>query len=173
MDTFLVHIDKYWRGRFWFDQGSQNSKFISPANWNWLNQKSWRKMDLESVRRYLEKGGGEDEDKNASTINGLPLRFFERFIMQDLRVDLIEPGRLICTFKVPQRLLVLTLLLKTHFSISLSLSLSLFIAFTFSSYWVIQRRPISLYDKTRTTLVSVCEKLFKIRPLIAEKIWEQ
>ena len=124
-----------------------------------------------SVRRYLEKGGGEDEDKNASTINGLPLRFFERFIMQDLRVDLIEPGRLICTFKVPQRLLVLTLLLKTHFSISLSLSL--FIAFTFSSYWVIQRRPISLYDKTRTTLVSVCEKLFKIRPLIAEKIWEQ
>ncbi|KAF3943487.1 hypothetical protein ACB098_04G054300 [Castanea mollissima] len=62
-------------------------------------------MDLESVRRYLEKGGGEDEDKNAFTINGLPLRFFERFIMQDLRVDLIEPGRLICTFKVPQRLL--------------------------------------------------------------------
>ena len=78
-----------------------------------------------SVRRYLEKGGGEDEDKNASTINGLPLRFFERFIMQDLRVDLIEPGRLICTFKVPQRLLVLTLLLKTHLSLSLSLSLSL------------------------------------------------
>ena len=142
MDTFLVHIDKYWRGRFWFDQGSQNSKFIasqkkkkskfiylffwgenskfiSPANWNWLNQKSWKKMDLESVRRYLEKGGGEEEDRNASTINGLPLRFFERFIMQDLRVDLIEPGRLICTFKVPQRLLVLTLLLKTHFSLSL------------------------------------------------------
>ena len=62
-------------------------------------------MELEAVRKYLEKGGGED-DKNASIINGLPLRFFESFTMQGLRVDLIEPGRLICSFKVPQRLLV-------------------------------------------------------------------
>ncbi|GMY12673.1 acyl-coenzyme A thioesterase 13-like [Fagus crenata] len=61
-------------------------------------------MELEAVRKYLEKGGGED-DKNASIINGLPLRFFESFTMQGLRVDLIEPGRLICSFKVPQRLL--------------------------------------------------------------------
>ncbi|KAF3965046.1 hypothetical protein CMV_010728 [Castanea mollissima] len=29
--------------------------------------------------------------------------------MQDLRVDLIEPGRLICTFKVPQHLLMLVI----------------------------------------------------------------
>ncbi|KAL4632803.1 hypothetical protein ACB092_04G077000 [Castanea dentata] len=42
----------------------------------------------------------KNENKNTSTINGLPLKFFKHFIMQDLRVDLIEPGRLICTFKM-------------------------------------------------------------------------
>ncbi|KAJ4715112.1 acyl-coenzyme A thioesterase 13 [Melia azedarach] len=61
-------------------------------------------MEFESVKRYLEKGGGED-DKNRSTIEGMPLRFFERFIMQGLRVDLIEPGRLVCSLTVPPRLL--------------------------------------------------------------------
>ncbi|XP_040999014.1 acyl-coenzyme A thioesterase 13 [Juglans microcarpa x Juglans regia] len=58
-------------------------------------------MEVEAVKRYLEKGGEE----NAATIDGLPLRFFERFTMQGLRVDLIEPGRLICSLKVPTRLL--------------------------------------------------------------------
>ncbi|KAK2656412.1 hypothetical protein Ddye_009464 [Dipteronia dyeriana] len=61
-------------------------------------------MDLESVKKYLEKGGGDD-DKNGSTIEGLPLRFYERFIMQGIHVDLIEPGRIICSMKVPSRLL--------------------------------------------------------------------
>lgn len=61
-------------------------------------------MDLESVKRYLETGGYE-EDKNASTIEKMPLRFFERFIMQGLHIDLIEPGRVVCSMKVPPRLL--------------------------------------------------------------------
>ncbi|KAJ6364910.1 hypothetical protein OIU76_029815 [Salix suchowensis] len=61
-------------------------------------------MDLESVRRYLETGGYE-EDKNASTIEKMPLRFFERFILQGLHIDLIEPGRIVCSMKVPPRLL--------------------------------------------------------------------
>ncbi|GAV78411.1 4HBT domain-containing protein [Cephalotus follicularis] len=61
-------------------------------------------MKLESVKRYLEKGGSED-DKNGSTIDGKPLRFFERFIMQGLRIDFIEPGRIICSFNIPPRLL--------------------------------------------------------------------
>ncbi|KAI9164819.1 hypothetical protein LWI28_002670 [Acer negundo] len=61
-------------------------------------------MDLESVKKYLEKGGGDD-DKNGSTVEGLPLRFYERFIMQGIHVDLIEPGRIICSMKVPSRLL--------------------------------------------------------------------
>lgn len=61
-------------------------------------------MDLESVKRYLEKG---EDDKNRSTVEGLPLRYFERFVMQGIHVDLIEPGRLVCSMKVPPRLLVL------------------------------------------------------------------
>ncbi|XP_059453247.1 uncharacterized protein LOC132183821 [Corylus avellana] len=56
-------------------------------------------MELEAVKKYLEKGG----DKSAS-IDGLPAKFFERFTMEGVRVDLIEPGRLICSFKVPTRL---------------------------------------------------------------------
>lgn len=63
-------------------------------------------MELESVKRYLEKGGGGDDDKNKSTMEEMPTKFFERFIMQGLRVDLIEPGRVICSMKVPPRLLV-------------------------------------------------------------------
>ncbi|KAB1228189.1 Acyl-coenzyme A thioesterase 13 [Morella rubra] len=47
-------------------------------------------MELEAVKRYLEGRAA----KNAATIDGLPLRFFERLTMQGLRVDLIEPGRL-------------------------------------------------------------------------------
>ncbi|KAJ4839479.1 hypothetical protein Tsubulata_030716 [Turnera subulata] len=65
-------------------------------------------MDLESVKRYLEKGNDENEEgqkENAATIHGMPLRFFERFIMQGLHVDVIEPGRVVCSMKVPPRLL--------------------------------------------------------------------
>ncbi|MFQ6633118.1 hypothetical protein Gotur_010943 [Gossypium turneri] len=63
-------------------------------------------MDLETVKKYLEKGDGADgDDKNASTINGMPSRFFENFIMQGLHVDQIEKGRVLCSMKVPPRLL--------------------------------------------------------------------
>ncbi|KAL1071119.1 hypothetical protein V6Z11_D11G068200 [Gossypium hirsutum] len=63
-------------------------------------------MDLETVKKYLEKGVGADgDDKNASIINGMPSRFFENFIMQGLHVDQIEKGRVLCSMKVPPRLL--------------------------------------------------------------------
>ncbi|KAA8531263.1 hypothetical protein F0562_005978 [Nyssa sinensis] len=58
-------------------------------------------MDLESVKRYLEKG----VDENASKIDAIPNRFIEPFVVQGLHVDLIEPGRVVCSMKVPQRLL--------------------------------------------------------------------
>ncbi|KAB1228191.1 Acyl-coenzyme A thioesterase 13 [Morella rubra] len=58
-------------------------------------------MELEAVKRYLEEG----EEKKAATFDGLPLRFCERLTMQGLHIDLIEPGRIICSFKVPTRLL--------------------------------------------------------------------
>ncbi|KAL5567429.1 hypothetical protein UlMin_030593 [Ulmus minor] len=55
---------------------------------------------MEAVKKYLEKG-----EENASTIDGLPLRFFEPLVMQGLHVDLVEPGRVVCSFTVPTRLL--------------------------------------------------------------------
>ncbi|XWS29975.1 hypothetical protein CRYUN_Cryun24cG0077400 [Craigia yunnanensis] len=55
-------------------------------------------MEAEKVKGYLE---------NSATIegDGLPLRFFERLIMHGICVDLIETGRVICSFRVPSRLL--------------------------------------------------------------------
>lgn len=76
------------------------------------------------MKRYLEKGG-EDDDKNRSTMEEMPTKFFERFIMQGLRVDLSEPGRVICSMKVPPRLLV-SGNPQIHIHNTLSLSLSLF-----------------------------------------------
>lgn len=58
-------------------------------------------MELESVKRYLEKGEGE----TASIVNGLPSRFIEPLVMSSLRVDLIEPSRVVCSMKIPPRLL--------------------------------------------------------------------
>ncbi|CAH9123310.1 unnamed protein product [Cuscuta epithymum] len=57
-------------------------------------------MDLESVKKFLEKGGGE----YASVIDDLPQRFFEPFISYGIKVDLVERGRLVCNLKVPPRL---------------------------------------------------------------------
>ena len=59
------------------------------------------KMDLDAVKRYLEKEVG-----TSSEVDGLPPRFLEPLIMNSLKVDLIEPGRILCSMKIPQRLLV-------------------------------------------------------------------
>ncbi|XP_057970199.1 uncharacterized protein LOC131159359 isoform X1 [Malania oleifera] len=58
-------------------------------------------MELELVKKFLEKDGAE----NAPTINGMPTKFFEPFIIQGLRADFVEPGRVVCSMKVPPRLL--------------------------------------------------------------------
>uniref|UniRef100_A0A1J3GEU1 Acyl-coenzyme A thioesterase 13 n=1 Tax=Noccaea caerulescens TaxID=107243 RepID=A0A1J3GEU1_NOCCA len=65
-------------------------------------------MDLESVKRYLEGEGIEnDEDGKGkeSKVAKLPPRFLERFVTRGLKVDLIEPGRIVCSMKVPPHLL--------------------------------------------------------------------
>ena len=59
-------------------------------------------MDLEAVRSWLEKGG-----QIASMVDGLPSRLLEPFVISDLRIDQIEPGRVLCSMKIPTRLLVL------------------------------------------------------------------
>lgn len=52
------------------------------------------------MKRYLEKGG-----ETASAVDGLPPRFLEPLIMNALKVDLIETGRVVCSMKIPPRLL--------------------------------------------------------------------
>ncbi|KAK3009937.1 hypothetical protein RJ639_011904 [Escallonia herrerae] len=59
-------------------------------------------MDLESVKRYLEK----DEAGNGATVDSIPYKFFEPFIVQGITVDVVESGRVVCTMKVPDRLLL-------------------------------------------------------------------
>ncbi|XP_022158814.1 acyl-coenzyme A thioesterase 13 isoform X1 [Momordica charantia] len=60
---------------------------------------------MEKTKRYLEKHDDGDDRNLASAIDDLPLRFYEQFVMTGLRVDLIEPGRVVCSLKVPARLL--------------------------------------------------------------------
>ncbi|CAH1436248.1 unnamed protein product [Lactuca virosa] len=59
-------------------------------------------MDFELVKSFLEKSssGVSSED-----IDSMPFRFFEPMIMSGLKVDLIERGRVLCSMKVPPRLL--------------------------------------------------------------------
>ncbi|KAL5699301.1 hypothetical protein ACHQM5_030226 [Ranunculus cassubicifolius] len=58
-------------------------------------------MDLEAVKRFLEG----KKDSNSSSIESIPQKIFDPFIMQGVKVDLIEPGRVLCSMKVPPRLL--------------------------------------------------------------------
>ncbi|EOA36278.1 hypothetical protein CARUB_v10010530mg [Capsella rubella] len=62
-------------------------------------------MDLESVKRYLEGDGEEESKAKESKVANLPHRFLERFVTNGLKVDLIEPGRLVCSMKIPSHLL--------------------------------------------------------------------
>ncbi|PQM36907.1 acyl-coenzyme A thioesterase 13 [Prunus yedoensis var. nudiflora] len=55
---------------------------------------------MESVKKCLEKEG-----EMAMTMDGLPDKFLASFIMQGIKVDLLEPGPIVCPFKVTPRLL--------------------------------------------------------------------
>ncbi|XP_062012427.1 uncharacterized protein LOC133728978 [Rosa rugosa] len=57
-------------------------------------------IDMQSARRYLEKEG-----ETAASMDTLPEKFFEPFIMKGIQVDRIERGTIVCSFKVPPRLL--------------------------------------------------------------------
>ncbi|KAI5329649.1 hypothetical protein L3X38_029046 [Prunus dulcis] len=51
---------------------------------------------MESVKKFLEKEG-----EMAITMDGLPQKFFEPFTMKGIKVDLLELGRIVCSFEVP------------------------------------------------------------------------
>jgi len=56
--------------------------------------------NLESVKRYLEK-------RLTSTVDDeFPPKFLEPFILRGLRLDLIQPGRVVFSMNIPPRLLV-------------------------------------------------------------------
>ncbi|KAF8111691.1 hypothetical protein N665_0073s0049 [Sinapis alba] len=63
-------------------------------------------MNLELVKQYLE-GAKSDEDgkEKESKVANLPPRFIERFVAKGIKVDLIEPGRIVCSMKVQPHLL--------------------------------------------------------------------
>ncbi|KEH35673.1 acyl-coenzyme A thioesterase-like protein [Medicago truncatula] len=55
--------------------------------------------DLESVKKYLEK-------RLASTVDDeFPPKFLQHLILRALRLDLIEPGRVVFSMNIPPRLL--------------------------------------------------------------------
>ncbi|ONK56446.1 uncharacterized protein A4U43_C10F8800 [Asparagus officinalis] len=60
-------------------------------------------MNLEKVKKSLESAG--EEIASTQTLESLPSKFYDSFILQGLRIDRIEPNRLLCTLTVPPRLL--------------------------------------------------------------------
>ena len=59
-------------------------------------------MDYETVKKFVEKEGGPYE----FTVDSMPERFIEPMVMQGMKVDTIERGRIVCSFTVPPRLVV-------------------------------------------------------------------
>jgi len=69
-------------------------------------------MDLESVKRYLEKKGEE----SASTVDDeLTQEFLGHLVVGGLHLDLIEPGRIVFSMKIPPHLLVRILLFSSFY----------------------------------------------------------
>ncbi|XP_076892667.1 uncharacterized protein LOC143544437 [Bidens hawaiensis] len=56
-------------------------------------------MDFEWVKNYLEKTTSSNET------DSMPFKLFQLLIMSGLKVELVERGRVICSMKVPPRLL--------------------------------------------------------------------
>ncbi|KAL6552255.1 hypothetical protein OROGR_008409 [Orobanche gracilis] len=57
-------------------------------------------MDLESVKGLVEKYGGEYK----FTVGSMPPGFIDPIVMQGLKIDHVERGRIVCSFTVPSRL---------------------------------------------------------------------
>lgn len=86
-----------------------------------------RITDLESVKRYLEKKG---EELAPTVDNELPQEFLGHLVVRGLRLDLIEPGRIVFSMKIPPNLLV-RILLFSSFYLSLINNINGFCSFSF------------------------------------------
>ncbi|PIN08702.1 HGG motif-containing thioesterase [Handroanthus impetiginosus] len=56
---------------------------------------------MESAKKFVEKEGGDYE----FTVDSMPARFMNPMVMQGVKIDQIERGRILCSFTVPPRLL--------------------------------------------------------------------
>uniref|UniRef100_A0A0D9WBN0 Acyl-coenzyme A thioesterase 13 n=1 Tax=Leersia perrieri TaxID=77586 RepID=A0A0D9WBN0_9ORYZ len=54
---------------------------------------------MEAARRVLEQAAGD------APAGSLPSGFYDAFVLKGIRVDTAQPGRLLCRFTVPSRLL--------------------------------------------------------------------
>ncbi|URE46595.1 Thioesterase superfamily [Musa troglodytarum] len=54
-------------------------------------------MDPEAVKKYLTESAGY-------AVAALPARFFDVLVLNGIRLDLFEPGRILCSYVVPPRL---------------------------------------------------------------------
>lgn len=81
-------------------------------------------MDLEKVKKSLEAAA--EEIAPTQTLESLPSKFYDAFILQGLRIDRVEPGRLLCSLTVPPRLLVI------------NQSIIFFFKFLFSHYLILK-----------------------------------
>lgn len=61
-------------------------------------------MALESAKRSLEEAAVETLPTPA--LDALPSKFYDAFLLRGLRIDLMEPGSLLCSMTLPARLLV-------------------------------------------------------------------
>ncbi|KAI4984380.1 hypothetical protein ZWY2020_005544 [Hordeum vulgare] len=59
---------------------------------------------LEKARQLLEEAAAESLP--AEQVDALPSGFYDAFVLCGIRVHAVEPGRLLCHFTVPARLLV-------------------------------------------------------------------
>ncbi|XP_042509458.1 acyl-coenzyme A thioesterase 13-like [Macadamia integrifolia] len=58
-------------------------------------------MDLDSVRRLLERGEEEIENNSIDAVSS-KTEFFDHLTLQGIQIDVIEPGRIVCSMKVPR-----------------------------------------------------------------------
>ena len=59
---------------------------------------------LDKARRLLEDAA--TESLPTEQVDALPSGFYDAFVLSGIRVHAVEPGRLLCHFTVPSRLLV-------------------------------------------------------------------
>ena len=61
-------------------------------------------MDRDALKEYIEKAGQDIVSK--VTLDDLPEKFYDALIISGVQIEKIEPGRVLCSMKIPLRLVV-------------------------------------------------------------------